>query len=216
MEVSNVHRQLGFLKSRNSIVVLVLYVVVTLTDFSWSFLVTVVTANPVLLFLVALNDEFTSLTLYQFLDYKTDCHCVSTGIPEEQICMWSACMDWKWCTKSAVQLKIYPFLILTVTTKTTSSLGSKLNEPCRLRLLADSKGYVLDDTGLYLATRGRGGKHVRIFISSRMGIPFVQFHLICYNFLQAGRSDAIVNCDTEKDVFETLGFPWLEPHERNL
>ncbi|KAG0513632.1 hypothetical protein BDA96_10G118800 [Sorghum bicolor] len=61
----------------------------------------------------------------------------------------------------------------------------------RLRLLADSKGYVLDDTGLYLATRGSGGKH-------------------------AGRSDAIVNCDTEKDVFETLGFPWLEPHERNL
>nr|CAB3467624.1 unnamed protein product [Digitaria exilis] len=62
---------------------------------------------------------------------------------------------------------------------------------CRLRLLADSKGYVLDDTGLYLATRGSGGKH-------------------------AGRSDAIVSCHTEKDVFDTLGFPWLEPHERNL
>ncbi|KAF8723584.1 hypothetical protein HU200_021539 [Digitaria exilis] len=61
----------------------------------------------------------------------------------------------------------------------------------RLRLLADSKGYVLDDTGLYLATRGSGGKH-------------------------AGRSDAIVSCHTEKDVFDTLGFPWLEPHERNL
>lgn len=61
----------------------------------------------------------------------------------------------------------------------------------RFRLLAESKGYVLDDTGLYLATRGSGGKH-------------------------AGRSDAIVNCHTEKDVFETLGFPWLEPHERNL
>ncbi|KAJ1258775.1 hypothetical protein BS78_10G101100 [Paspalum vaginatum] len=61
----------------------------------------------------------------------------------------------------------------------------------RLRLLAESKGYVLDDTGLYLATRGSGGKH-------------------------AGRSDAIVNCHTEKDVFDTLGFPWLEPHERNL
>jgi DNA polymerase lambda len=100
--------------------------------------------------------------------------------------------------------------------KTTASLGSKLNKSCRLRLLADSKGYVLDDTGLYLATRGSGGKHVRIFISSRMGNLSVQFQLICYNFLQAGRSDAIVNCDTEKDVFETLGFPWLEPHERNL
>ncbi|XP_062228572.1 DNA polymerase lambda [Phragmites australis] len=61
----------------------------------------------------------------------------------------------------------------------------------RLRLLAESKGYILDDTGLYLATQGSGGK-------------------------RAGRSDAIVNCNTEKDVFDTLGFPWLEPHERNL
>ncbi|KAL6861744.1 hypothetical protein ACP4OV_017444 [Aristida adscensionis] len=61
----------------------------------------------------------------------------------------------------------------------------------RLRILAESKGYILDDTGLYLATKGSGGKH-------------------------AGRSDAIVNCHTEKDVFDTLGFPWLEPHERNL
>ncbi|TVU11889.1 hypothetical protein EJB05_45499 [Eragrostis curvula] len=61
----------------------------------------------------------------------------------------------------------------------------------RLRLLAESKGYLLDDTGLYLATQGSGGK-------------------------RAGRSDAIVNCHTEKDVFDTLGYPWLEPHERNL
>uniref|UniRef100_J3MCS5 DNA polymerase n=2 Tax=Oryza brachyantha TaxID=4533 RepID=J3MCS5_ORYBR len=61
----------------------------------------------------------------------------------------------------------------------------------RLRILADSKGYILDDTGLYLATQGSGGK-------------------------RGGRSEAIVNCDTEKDVFDTLGFPWLEPHERNL
>ncbi|KAL5199493.1 hypothetical protein ABZP36_020696 [Zizania latifolia] len=61
----------------------------------------------------------------------------------------------------------------------------------RLRLLAESKGYILDDTGLYLATQGSGGK-------------------------RGGRSEAIVNCDTEKDVFETLGFPWLEPHQRNL
>ncbi|KQK18807.1 DNA polymerase lambda [Brachypodium distachyon] len=61
----------------------------------------------------------------------------------------------------------------------------------RLRILADSKGYALDDTGLYLATLSSGGKRM-------------------------GRSEAIVNCDTEKDVFDTLGFPWLEPHERNL
>ncbi|KAM0914402.1 hypothetical protein ACQ4PT_011584 [Festuca glaucescens] len=61
----------------------------------------------------------------------------------------------------------------------------------RLRILAESKGYVLDDTGLYLATQSCGGK-------------------------RAGRSEAIVNCHEEKDVFDTLGFPWLEPHERNL
>ncbi|KAM0822977.1 hypothetical protein ACQ4PT_071178 [Festuca glaucescens] len=61
----------------------------------------------------------------------------------------------------------------------------------RLRILAESKGYVLDDTGLYLATQSSGGKRV-------------------------GRSEAIVNCHEEKDVFDTLGFPWLEPHERNL
>ncbi|CAM0913529.1 unnamed protein product [Alopecurus aequalis] len=61
----------------------------------------------------------------------------------------------------------------------------------RLRILSDSKGYVLDDTGLYLATQSSGGK-------------------------RAGRSEAIVNCHEEKDVFDTLGFPWLEPHERNL
>lgn len=61
----------------------------------------------------------------------------------------------------------------------------------RLRILAESKGYVLDDTGLYLATQSSGGK-------------------------RAGRSEAIVNCHEEKDVFDTLGFPWLEPHERNL
>ncbi|XP_044955974.1 DNA polymerase lambda isoform X2 [Hordeum vulgare subsp. vulgare] len=61
----------------------------------------------------------------------------------------------------------------------------------RLRILAESKGYVLDDTGLYLATQSSGGK-------------------------RAGRSEAIVNCHEEKDVFDTLGFPYLEPHERNL
>ena len=45
--------------------------------------------------------------------------------------------------------------------------------PCRLRLLADSKGYVLDDTGLYLAMRGSGGKHVRIYISSQTENPLL-------------------------------------------
>ncbi|XP_020082592.1 DNA polymerase lambda-like isoform X1 [Ananas comosus] len=61
----------------------------------------------------------------------------------------------------------------------------------RLRLLAESKGYRLDDTGLYLATQGSAGK-------------------------RGTKAGTMVSCDTEKDVFDILGFPWLEPHERNL
>ncbi|KAJ0986714.1 hypothetical protein J5N97_005070 [Dioscorea zingiberensis] len=61
----------------------------------------------------------------------------------------------------------------------------------RLRLLAESKGYRLDDTGLYLAAQSSGGKR---------GL----------------KSSTSVSCTTEKEVFEVLGFPWLEPHERNL
>ncbi|XP_019055096.1 PREDICTED: DNA polymerase beta isoform X2 [Nelumbo nucifera] len=53
----------------------------------------------------------------------------------------------------------------------------------RLRLLAESKGYRLDDTGLFLrSTKG----------SPRLTLK------------------------TEMEVFDFLGFPWLEPHERNL
>ncbi|XP_011655646.1 DNA polymerase lambda isoform X2 [Cucumis sativus] len=61
----------------------------------------------------------------------------------------------------------------------------------RLRLLAESKGFRLDDTGLYPSTQGSGGK-------------------------RGARGTATLKFDTEKDVFEFLGFPWLEPHERNL
>ncbi|KAK8935712.1 hypothetical protein KSP39_PZI013497 [Platanthera zijinensis] len=61
----------------------------------------------------------------------------------------------------------------------------------RLRLLAESKGYRLDDTGLFLATPSTSGK-------------------------RAMRSSTSVMCNTEREVFEVLGFPWLEPHERNL
>ncbi|KAJ3700615.1 hypothetical protein LUZ61_004320 [Rhynchospora tenuis] len=61
----------------------------------------------------------------------------------------------------------------------------------RLRLLAESKGYRLDDTGLYLATPGS---------STKRGF----------------KSGTIIHCETEKDVFDALGFPSLEPHERNL
>ncbi|XP_042498852.1 DNA polymerase lambda isoform X5 [Macadamia integrifolia] len=61
----------------------------------------------------------------------------------------------------------------------------------RLRLIADSKGYRLDDTGLFLATQGSGGK-------------------------RGARSSMSLSFKTEKEVFDFLGFPWLEPHERNL
>ncbi|GKV22817.1 hypothetical protein SLEP1_g32639 [Rubroshorea leprosula] len=61
----------------------------------------------------------------------------------------------------------------------------------RLRLLADSKGYRLDDTGLFPTTHGSGGKRGTRAITS-------------------------LKLYTEKEVFDFLGFPWLEPHERNL
>ncbi|KAJ4711176.1 DNA polymerase lambda [Melia azedarach] len=61
----------------------------------------------------------------------------------------------------------------------------------RLRLLAESKGYRLDDTGLFPATHGSDGK-------------------------QGVKGSVSLKFDTEKEVFDFLGFPWLEPHERNL
>ncbi|KAL5759729.1 hypothetical protein ACOSP7_018246 [Xanthoceras sorbifolium] len=61
----------------------------------------------------------------------------------------------------------------------------------RLRLLADSKGYRLDDTGLFPATHGSGGK-------------------------QSAKASTSLKFRMEKEVFDFLGFPWLEPHERNL
>ncbi|KAK9119622.1 hypothetical protein Scep_017715 [Stephania cephalantha] len=60
----------------------------------------------------------------------------------------------------------------------------------RLRLLAESKGYRLDDTGLFLAAQTSGGKRARANVS--------------------------LSFDTEKEVFDFLGFPCLEPQERNL
>ncbi|WVZ13897.1 hypothetical protein V8G54_011463 [Vigna mungo] len=61
----------------------------------------------------------------------------------------------------------------------------------RLRLLAESKGFRLDDTGLFPATHGSGSKR------GAKGIASLKFN-------------------TEKEVFHFLDFPWLEPHERNL
>ncbi|KAL5723590.1 DNA-directed DNA polymerase [Ranunculus cassubicifolius] len=61
----------------------------------------------------------------------------------------------------------------------------------RLRIIADSKGYRLDDTGLFLATQSSGGK-------------------------RGSKSSISLSFKTEKEVFDFLGFPYLEPQERNL
>ncbi|KAK9277293.1 hypothetical protein L1049_006833 [Liquidambar formosana] len=61
----------------------------------------------------------------------------------------------------------------------------------RLRLLAESKGYRLDDVGLFPATQSSGGK-------------------------RGTRASTSLSLKTEKEVFDFLGYPWLEPHERNL
>lgn len=61
----------------------------------------------------------------------------------------------------------------------------------RLRLQAESKGFRLDDTGLFPATHGSGGK-------------------------RGAKGSASLKFNTEKEVFDFLDFPWLEPHERNL
>ncbi|KAJ4879128.1 hypothetical protein Rs2_36182 [Raphanus sativus] len=68
---------------------------------------------------------------------------------------------------------------------------------CRLRLLAESKGDRLNDTGLFPATHSSSGNRVR-------GTTMVV------------RASASMKLSTEKQVFDFLGFPWLEPHERNL
>ncbi|CAN8294418.1 unnamed protein product [Cochlearia groenlandica] len=61
----------------------------------------------------------------------------------------------------------------------------------RLRLIAESKGYRLDDTGLFPATHSSSGN-------------------------RGARASASLKLYTEKQVFDFLGFPWLEPHDRNL
>ena len=48
----------------------------------------------------------------------------------------------------------------------------------RLRLLAESKGFRLDDTGLYPATHGSPGKRVNYFGTSSAKIPAF-FSLFC-------------------------------------
>ncbi|KAL4556416.1 hypothetical protein LXL04_039067 [Taraxacum kok-saghyz] len=78
--------------------------------------------------------------------------------------------------------EIYPFGLIAWTG------NDVLNR--RMRILAESKGFRLDDTGLFPATQGSGGKRV----SASTSLKF----------------------NSEKEVFEFLGFPWLQPHERNI
>lgn len=91
---------------------------------------------------------------------------------------------------------------------------------CRLRLLAESKGYRLDDTGLFPATHGSDGKQVIIWvfrIFPLLELPFVDYSSSAMLILLQGVKGSVsLKFDTEKEVFDFLGFPWLEPHERNL
>jgi hypothetical protein len=64
----------------------------------------------------------------------------------------------------------------------------------RLRLLAESKGYVLDDTGLYLATKGSGGKRVRMLIHF---INNVQSHLEASFHLLLNLTGREIRCNSE-------------------
>ncbi|XP_042049018.1 DNA polymerase lambda-like isoform X1 [Salvia splendens] len=61
----------------------------------------------------------------------------------------------------------------------------------RLRILAESKGFRLDDTGLFPATQSSGEK-------------------------RGSKGSASLKFATEKQVFDFLGFPWVEPNQRNL
>ncbi|BBG94126.1 DNA polymerase lambda, partial [Prunus dulcis] len=88
-----------------------------------------------------------------------------------------------------IDLKVYPLEIYAFGLIAWTG-NDVLNR--RLRLLAESKGFRLDDTGLFPATHGSSG--------SKRGV----------------RASASLKFDTEKEVFDFLGFPWLEPHERNL
>ncbi|KAL2939235.1 DNA polymerase lambda [Bienertia sinuspersici] len=78
---------------------------------------------------------------------------------------------------------IYPFGLIHWTGNDT------LNR--RLRLLASSKGYRLDETGLFLSTPSSDSK-------------------------RGSRGMTSMHFDTEKEVFDFLGYPYLEPNERNI
>lgn len=101
---------------------------------------------------------------------------------------------------------------------------------CRLRLLAESKGFRLDDTGLFPATKSSGGKRVIkssvCLLLSEIFIFSIYFSLSLRAifddsywaslYLQGVRGMGSLKFETEKEVLEFLGFPWFEPNQRNL
>ncbi|KAI3886322.1 hypothetical protein MKW92_050520 [Papaver armeniacum] len=91
-------------------------------------------------------------------------------------------------TRHRIDLKVYPRDIYAFGLIAWTG-NDVLNR--RLRIIAESKGYRLDDTGLFLATQGSDGK-------------------------KGARATKSLSLNTEKEVFDFLSFPWLEPHERNL
>ncbi len=111
--------------------------------------------------------------------------------------------------------------------------------------MAEAKGYKLDDHGLYPVVRDEHGnrvstKHFPFCCFSFLGIGsnasfatdcfYIQvrkkvcefnsiFCLLVNIFLFFSfqvKSGASVPCKSEREIFDTLGFPWLEPHARNL
>ncbi|XP_050905592.1 DNA polymerase lambda isoform X2 [Lathyrus oleraceus] len=87
-----------------------------------------------------------------------------------------------------IDLKVYPRDIYTFGLVAWTG-NDVLNR--RLRLQAESRGFRLDDTGFFPAIQGSGGK-------------------------RGTKGTANMKLYTEREVFDFLGFPWLEPHERNL
>ena len=86
-------------------------------------------------------------------------------------------------------------------------------------MLAESKGFRLDDTGLFPATQGSGGKRVMSLYEFALhftSLFMVHLALACIVQLQGTRASASLKFNTEKEVFDFLGFPSLEPHDRNL
>ncbi|KAL6577105.1 hypothetical protein OROMI_011381 [Orobanche minor] len=87
-----------------------------------------------------------------------------------------------------IDIKVYP-LELYAFALVRWTCNDVLNR--RLRVLAESKGFLLDDDGLYSRLHGK------ISVKGKRGSASLKF-------------------DSEIEVFNFLGLPWLRPHDRNL